>query len=115
LTAKGEGNTRQISSATRRLGTLFSKIYHREKKRVEQIVSKTASNFRLSKAGFKAGDKITVEGLLYAPLLKSANNIAVAELVHFIPRKTFQTNCRQGSAAILGGWLSQILLVKLSE
>ena len=117
LTAGGEGETTQISGDTRRLGTLPSKIYHRGKKRVEQIVSKTASNVRPSKAGFKVGDKITVEGLLCAALLKSAHDAAVvlAELVHFIPRKILQTNCQEGSAAFLRGWLSQILFVKLSE
>ena len=80
-------------------------------------VSKTASNVRPSKAGFKEGHKIAVEGLLYAALLKSANDaaVALAELLHFIPRKILQTNCQEGSAAFLRRWLSLIWLVKLSE
>jgi hypothetical protein len=112
LTARGEEETRQISGATRRLGTLPSKIYHRGKKRVEQTVSKTASNIRPWKAGFKVGDRITVEGLLCAALLKSDNNaaVALAELLHFIPRKILQTNCQEGRAAFLRRWLSQIWL-----
>lgn len=42
------------------------------------IVSKSASHAPPSKAGFKEGDKVTMEGLLYAALLKSANDAAVA-------------------------------------
>ncbi|MGB5156462.1 MAG: D-alanyl-D-alanine carboxypeptidase family protein [Desulfobacterales bacterium] len=41
-------------------------------------VSKTASNVSPHKAGFKAGDKVTVEKLLYAALVGSANDAAVA-------------------------------------
>ncbi len=41
-------------------------------------ISKSASAVSPSKAGFKQGDKVTIEGLLYAALLKSANDAAVA-------------------------------------
>jgi D-alanyl-D-alanine carboxypeptidase len=41
-------------------------------------ISKNASRVSPSKAGFKEGDKITIEGLLYAALVQSANDAAVA-------------------------------------
>jgi D-alanyl-D-alanine carboxypeptidase (penicillin-binding protein 5/6) len=41
-------------------------------------VSKNASMVSPSKAGFKEGDKVTIETLLYAALMKSANDAAVA-------------------------------------
>ena len=41
-------------------------------------MSKNASHAAPSKAGFKAGDRISIEGLLYAALLESANDAAVA-------------------------------------
>jgi D-alanyl-D-alanine carboxypeptidase (penicillin-binding protein 5/6) len=41
-------------------------------------ISKNASKVSPSKAGFKEGDKVTIETLLYAALLKSANDAAVA-------------------------------------
>jgi D-alanyl-D-alanine carboxypeptidase (penicillin-binding protein 5/6) len=41
-------------------------------------ISKKASCAARSRAGFKEGDQITIEGLLYAALLKSANDAAVA-------------------------------------
>ncbi len=41
-------------------------------------ISKNASGIRPSKVGFKKGDKITVEKLLYAALITSANDAAVA-------------------------------------
>ena len=41
-------------------------------------ISKNASHAAPSKAGFKKGDRITIEGLLYAALLESANDAAVA-------------------------------------
>jgi len=40
-------------------------------------ISKHASVVSASKAGFKEGDKVTVETLLYAALMKSANDAAV--------------------------------------
>jgi D-alanyl-D-alanine carboxypeptidase (penicillin-binding protein 5/6) len=41
-------------------------------------ISKNASLAAPSKAGFKKGDRVTMEGLLYAALLESANDAAVA-------------------------------------
>jgi D-alanyl-D-alanine carboxypeptidase (penicillin-binding protein 5/6) len=41
-------------------------------------ISKKASRAPHSKAGFKEGDQITIEGLLYAALLRSANDAAIA-------------------------------------
>jgi D-alanyl-D-alanine carboxypeptidase (penicillin-binding protein 5/6) len=41
-------------------------------------ISKNASHIRPFKAGLKEGNRLTVEGLLYAALLKSANDAAVA-------------------------------------
>jgi D-alanyl-D-alanine carboxypeptidase (penicillin-binding protein 5/6) len=61
-------------------------------------VSKNATRVKPSKAGFKEGDKVTVEGLLYAALLESANDAAVAiaeavagtedHFVHLMNQKT---------------------------
>jgi len=41
-------------------------------------ISRKASHATPSKAGFKEGDQVTIEGLLYAALLESANDAAVA-------------------------------------
>jgi D-alanyl-D-alanine carboxypeptidase (penicillin-binding protein 5/6) len=41
-------------------------------------ISKNASHVRPSKVGFKQGDKVTVEKLLYAALIESSNDAAVA-------------------------------------
>jgi D-alanyl-D-alanine carboxypeptidase (penicillin-binding protein 5/6) len=41
-------------------------------------ISHNASHVEPSKAGFKEGDKVTIEGLLYAALIGSANDAAVA-------------------------------------
>jgi len=41
-------------------------------------ISKNASRTSPSRAGFKEGDKVTVEALLYAALLRSANDATVA-------------------------------------
>ena len=41
-------------------------------------VSKNASHTAPSKVGFREGDQVTIEGLLYATLLESANDAAVA-------------------------------------
>ena len=41
-------------------------------------ISKNASRVQPFKAGFKRGDRVTVEELLYAALLRSANDAAVA-------------------------------------
>jgi D-alanyl-D-alanine carboxypeptidase (penicillin-binding protein 5/6) len=51
-----------------------------EKAKLNDIVtvSKRAVGTAPTKVGFKAGDKVTVETLLYAALMKSANDAAVA-------------------------------------
>lgn len=41
-------------------------------------ISQKASQTRPVKAGLRKGDKVTIEGLLYAALMKSANDAAVA-------------------------------------
>jgi serine-type D-Ala-D-Ala carboxypeptidase (penicillin-binding protein 5/6) len=41
-------------------------------------ISKNASYAKPSKIGFTEGDKITIEGLLYAALMESANDAAIA-------------------------------------
>ena len=41
-------------------------------------ISKNASQTAPSRAGFKEGDRVSIEGLLYAALLESANDSAVA-------------------------------------
>jgi serine-type D-Ala-D-Ala carboxypeptidase (penicillin-binding protein 5/6) len=41
-------------------------------------ISKKASRTAPTKAGFRPGDRITIEGLLYAALMESANDAAVA-------------------------------------
>jgi D-alanyl-D-alanine carboxypeptidase (penicillin-binding protein 5/6) len=41
-------------------------------------ISKNASRTAPSKKGFKEGDRVSIEGLLYAALLESANDAAVA-------------------------------------
>ncbi len=60
-------------------------------------VSRRAANTAPTRAGFKAGDKVTIETLLHAALMKSANDAAVAlaeavagseaEFVHLMNRK----------------------------
>ena len=59
---------------------LMTAIVVIESKNLSDVVtiSKNASHTPPSKAGFKEGDKVTIEGLLYAALLKSANDAAVA-------------------------------------
>jgi D-alanyl-D-alanine carboxypeptidase (penicillin-binding protein 5/6) len=59
---------------------LMTAIVAIEKADLNDIVtiSKNASRVRPSKTGFKKGDKVTVEKLLYAALIKSANDAAVA-------------------------------------
>jgi D-alanyl-D-alanine carboxypeptidase (penicillin-binding protein 5/6) len=51
-----------------------------EKEDLSKVVtiSKKASRAARSRAGFKEGDRVTIEGLLYAALLGSANDAAVA-------------------------------------
>lgn len=59
---------------------LMTAIVAIEKADLDNVVtiSKNASLVRPLKAGFKQGDKVTVEKLLYAALIKSANDAAVA-------------------------------------
>ncbi|MGA2517301.1 MAG: D-alanyl-D-alanine carboxypeptidase family protein [Thermodesulfobacteriota bacterium] len=59
---------------------LMTAILVIEKANLNDVVtiSKNASRVRPLKAGFKKGDKVTVEELLYAALIKSANDAAVA-------------------------------------
>ena len=59
---------------------LMTAIVVMEKANFSDIVtiSQKASHVNPWKAGFKKGDKVTIEGLLYAALLKSANDAAVA-------------------------------------
>jgi serine-type D-Ala-D-Ala carboxypeptidase (penicillin-binding protein 5/6) len=59
---------------------LMTAIVALEKEDFSKVVtiSKKASRAARSKAGFKEGDRVTIEGLLYAALLESANDAAVA-------------------------------------
>jgi D-alanyl-D-alanine carboxypeptidase (penicillin-binding protein 5/6) len=59
---------------------LMTAIIVMEKAYLSEIVtiSRRASRVPSLKAGFKRGDQVTIEGLLYAALLKSANDAAVA-------------------------------------
>ena len=59
---------------------LMTAIVAMESENLSKVVtiSKNASHAAPSKAGFKKGDRITIEGLLYAALLESANDAAVA-------------------------------------
>ncbi len=59
---------------------LMTAIVVMEKANFSDIVtiSQKASHVHPLKAGFKKGDKVTIEGLLYAALLKSGNDAAVA-------------------------------------
>ena len=59
---------------------LMTAIVAIEKTDLDAVVtiSKNASLVRSLKAGFKQGDRVTVEKLLYAALIRSANDAAVA-------------------------------------
>ena len=59
---------------------LMTAIVTMEKADLSDVVtvSKNASRVRPSRVGFKQGDKVTVEKLLYAALITSANDAAVA-------------------------------------
>jgi len=59
---------------------LMTAIVAIEKEDLSKVVtiSKKASRAARSRAGFKEGDRVTIEGLLYAALLGSANDAAVA-------------------------------------
>ncbi len=64
-------------ASTTKLITAIVAIENEDLSKVVTI-SKKASRAPYSKAGFKKGDQITVEGLIYAALLGSANDAAIA-------------------------------------
>ncbi|MBU4009938.1 MAG: D-alanyl-D-alanine carboxypeptidase [Proteobacteria bacterium] len=64
-------------ASTTKLMTAIVSIENADLNRIV-IVSKNASNVSPHRAGFKTGDKVTVEKLLYAALIGSANDAAVA-------------------------------------
>lgn len=68
---------RLLPASTTKLMTALVVI---EKAKLSDVVtvSRRAASARPTKAGLKAGDKITIETLLYAALMKSANDAAVA-------------------------------------
>jgi D-alanyl-D-alanine carboxypeptidase (penicillin-binding protein 5/6) len=70
-------NRRLPPASTTKLMTAIVAI---EKVALDKVVtiSRNASLVRPLKAGFRQGDKVTVEKLLYATLIKSANDAAVA-------------------------------------
>ena len=90
-------------------------------------ISRKASRAARSKAGFKEGDQITIEGLLYAAFLRSANDaaVALAEAVsgsekQFVPlmnekarsigaedTKFIDATVLPGMASILPPWICQ--------
>jgi len=81
----GTGRVLYAKNPERRLppastAKLITAIVAVEKADLDAVVtiSKNASLVRPLKAGFKEGDKITVEKLLYAALIKSSNDAAVA-------------------------------------
>jgi len=70
-------NRRLPPASTTKLMTAIVAIENENLSKVV-TVSKNASRAPHSKAGFKEGNQITMEGLLYAALLGSANDAAVA-------------------------------------
>ena len=70
-------NLRLPPASTTKLMTAILAIENEDLSQVVTI-SKKASHAPHSKAGFKEGDQVTIEGLLYAALLGSANDAAVA-------------------------------------
>ena len=64
-------------ASTTKLMTAILAIENEDLSKVVMI-SKKASRAARTRAGFKEGDQITIEGLLYAALLGSANDAAVA-------------------------------------
>ena len=70
-------NWRLPPASTAKLMTAIVAIENEDLSKVVTI-SKKASRAPHSKAGFKKGSQITVEGLIYAALLESANDAAVA-------------------------------------
>jgi len=76
LYGKNSDNLLAPASTTK----LMTAIVVLEKANLPDIVtiSPRASHVHPSRVGFKAGDRVTIEGLLYAALLKSGNDAAVA-------------------------------------
>ena len=70
-------NRRLPPASTTKLMTAILAVENEDLSKVVKI-SKKASHAAPSKAGFKEGDRVTIEGLLYAALLESANDAAVA-------------------------------------
>jgi len=70
-------NWRLPPASTTKLMTAIVALENEDLSKVVTI-SKKASRAARTKAGFKDGDQITIEGLLYAALLGSANDAAVA-------------------------------------
>ena len=70
-------NHRLPPASTTKLMTAIVTLENEDLSRVVTI-SKSASHTGSSRAGFREGDKLTVEDLLYAALMKSANDAAVA-------------------------------------
>jgi D-alanyl-D-alanine carboxypeptidase (penicillin-binding protein 5/6) len=70
-------NWRLPPASITKLMTAIVAIENEDLSKVVRI-SKKASRAAHSKAGFKEGDQVTIEGLLYAALLESANDAAVA-------------------------------------
>jgi D-alanyl-D-alanine carboxypeptidase (penicillin-binding protein 5/6) len=68
---------RLMPASTTKLMTALVVI---EKTKLTDVVtvSRNAANTAPTRAGFRAGDKVTIETLLYAALMKSANDAAVA-------------------------------------
>jgi len=70
-------NRRLPPASTTKLITAIVAIENESLSKVVTI-SRKASHAAPTKAGFKEGDQVTIEGLLYAALLVSANDAAVA-------------------------------------
>ena len=70
-------NWRLPPASTTKLMTAILAIENEDLSKVVSI-SKKASRAPRTKTGFKEGEQITLEGLLYAALLQSANDAAVA-------------------------------------
>jgi D-alanyl-D-alanine carboxypeptidase (penicillin-binding protein 5/6) len=70
-------NRRLPPASTTKLMTAIVTLENEDLSRVVTI-SKNASHVGSSRAGLREGDKLTIEDLLYAALIKSANEAAVA-------------------------------------
>src|SRR4030042_6645085 len=70
-------NRRLPPASTTKLMTAILAVENEDLSKVVRI-SKNASRAAPSKAGFKERDRVTIEGLLFAAFLDSANDAAVA-------------------------------------